>query len=143
MNKNQPATSNIVNVLKDFKDMVELRKYTEAQAVVISQLQERLSDSERENRSLRKSLDQYNGSFQIDVTPEEIIVIEQIDYLQKASAQRALTIEEVKKLDLLIKNLNLIKSQPTQIVANAKDKHQSLPEADLIEIASISEQSDT
>ncbi len=49
------------------------------------------------------------------------------------SSQRALTLEEIKKLDLLVKNLNLIKNQPTTIISETKQLNVS--DAKLIEIA--------
>lgn len=68
------------------------------------------------------------------VSPEELICVEQIQILQNRSAQRELSLEEVKKLDYLIKNLRLIKDQSTENLATPK--YREVTEADLVAIAS-------
>lgn len=133
----------IVTVMKDFKNHIELKRFAEAQHNTISLLQEKLSSLELENKQLKDLLvhtnkDVYvNKAIQIDITSEESIIVEQIDFLRQASMVRVLSIEEIKKLDILIKNLNLIKSQPTTIVGEAKPLN--ITEAKLIEIAAHKE----
>ena len=48
------------------------------------------------------------------VTPEEQIIDEQIRQLSQISNRGELTLEEIKKLDLLIKNKRLLNDQSTQ-----------------------------
>lgn len=63
---------------------------------------------------------------------EELVCIEQINILKEHSRKRELDINEVKKLDLLIKNLRLIRSQPTEAdSASFRD----VTEVDLVAIA--------
>lgn len=69
-----------------------------------------------------------------NITPEELICVEQINILQNRSAQRELSLEEVKKLDYLIKNLRLIKEQSTANLASAT--YRDVTEEDLVAIAS-------
>lgn len=52
----------------------------------------------------------------IPSSDEEIICIEQINVLKSKSASRELSLDEVKRLDLLIKNLRLIRSQSTNAI---------------------------
>lgn len=68
------------------------------------------------------------------VSPEELICVEQIRILQNRSAQRELSLEEVKKLDYLIKNLRLIKEQSTENLASTV--YRDVTEDDLVAIAS-------
>lgn len=97
---------------------------------------------ERENKDLKKQVEQLKNQLAQQtlghhVTPEEIVCIEQIEVLRNRSAQRELSLEEVKKLDLLIKNLRLIKEQSTENVSSPKWRDVS--EDALVAIASKSE----
>ncbi len=69
--------------------------------------------------------------------PGEKICIEQIDRLEKLSSDRQLTLEEVKRLDLLVKNLKLIREEST-VILNAR-RIDSLKESDLVAIATKSD----
>lgn len=62
--------------------------------------------------------------------PEEMICIEQIDILRSASAKRELSLDEVKRLDLLIKNLRLLREQSTQVIESVD--YTNMKEADLV-----------
>lgn len=66
------------------------------------------------------------------ITPEEMICVEQIDVIKQKSSQRELSLDEVKRLDILIKNLRLIKDQSTQAVDH-KD-YRNVKELDLVAI---------
>jgi hypothetical protein len=52
----------------------------------------------------------------LGISAEEHICIEQLNILKQRSDTRELNLEEVKRLDLLIKNLRLIREQSTNIV---------------------------
>lgn len=67
----------------------------------------------------------------IPLTDEEIICIEQIKMI-RAQSKRELSLDEVKRLDLLIKNLRLIREQSTQVI-DTKD-YMNMKEADLVAI---------
>lgn len=143
MSKSQQGSSNIITVMKDFKNELELRRFAEAQHKTITMLQEKLSLLEHENKHLKEMLVHnpiVKNPIRIEITPEETIITEQIEFLRQASYQRVLTIEEVKKLDLLVKNLKLIKSEPTTIIGE-KPKG-NVTEAQLVEIASKHEPND-
>lgn len=68
----------------------------------------------------------------LDVAPEELICLEQIKLIENTSRARELTLDEVKKLDLLIKNLRLIKNQSTE---NLNPSYRDVSEAELVAIA--------
>lgn len=67
------------------------------------------------------------------LAPEEVICIEQIEILKRASMVRELSLDEVKRLDLLVKNLRLIREQSTQVI-DTKD-YTKVEEHDLLAIA--------
>ncbi|MDW8347318.1 MAG: hypothetical protein RML94_10205 [Bacteroidia bacterium] len=67
------------------------------------------------------------------ISSEELICMEQIEQLKFASSKRELTLEEVKKLDLLVKNLRLIREQSTQVIDLTTE---GVSEDELIRIAS-------
>lgn len=110
----------------------ELKEFAQAQHLLIEKLL-------HENKFLKDRLSQMEGLV-TNPTPEEIICVEQIDILKKTSRLRELTLEEVKRLDLLIKNLRLVKEQSTENVATPK--YREVTEADLVAIASSSSTED-
>jgi phosphoribosylanthranilate isomerase len=99
--------------------------------------QELLEQLIKENEQLKEKLSNEKpavSSLIIDNgNTEELVCIEQIKILQLHSQKRELDINEVKKLDLLIKNLRLIRSQPTE---NTNTNYRDVSELDLISIAS-------
>jgi len=69
------------------------------------------------------------------VTPEEAICVTQIRFIYETSQDRELTLEEVKKLDLFVKNLKMIRGEIIELPK--KNKVDGLSSTKLIEIASI------
>lgn len=67
------------------------------------------------------------------VTPEEMICMEQIKILHERSTQRELTLDDVKRLDILVKNLRLIREMSNNTIDVSS--HGSVEEADLVRIA--------
>lgn len=71
-------------------------------------LHNRIAELEAENKSLKLQL-------QLKLTPyissEEMICIEQISMLKEASANRQLSLDEIKRLDLLIKNVRIVRGE--------------------------------
>lgn len=97
---------------------------------------ETINKLRQENETLKQKVFQLEHliSFQATVTPEELVCARQIQILKNTSDQRELTLDEVKRLDLLIKNLRLIKDQSTENVSNPQ--YRDVTEADLVRIAS-------
>lgn len=67
-------------------------------------------------------------------TPEETIIEEQIRVLEGFSAGRALTLEEVKTLDILIKNKTILQGKKP-IEPDWRDVSEKTPEAELLRLA--------
>ena len=115
----------------------ELKQFSEQLTKIVDKLQQ-------ENAFLKEKLNQLesfakNGpSLGIQkVATEELICMEQIEILRNKSHGRELTLDEVKRLDLLVKNLRLSREQATQVVDTMD--YQSVTEDDLVAIASQSE----
>lgn len=94
-------------------------------------LNNRIAELEAENNSLKLQL-------QIKLVPhissEEMICIEQIALLREASANRQLSLDEIKRLDLLIKNVRIVRGENKPIDVEVS----SSTEAELLALVSNS-----
>ena len=139
----------VIELFNQFKTKMEKERFIEQQHNTILTLTAQKNKLQAEVDHLKELL---LGSTQllapeqpverIIVTPEEALIESQISILQNRSLGTELTLEDVKKLDLLLKNKNLIKASDPSIKAESKkvDK-QSLSHAELIQIASIKQDS--
>jgi phosphopantetheine adenylyltransferase len=73
-------------------------------------------------------------------SPEEIVCVKQLEILADKSKQRELSLDEVKKLDILVKDLRLIREQSTQVIHTAD--YRDVKEMDLVAIARNSTEED-
>lgn len=111
------------------KSKKDLEQFSVAQETTIYKLQ-------KENEFLKEKLshlEQLLVKQSTQISPEEMICVEQISMIKQKSSGRELSLDEVKRLDILIKNLRLIKDQSTQAVDH-KD-HRNLKEIELVAIA--------
>lgn len=138
--------SNLIDITELRKQMLEERSleewliFAKQQASVIETYQQQLKTLHNKNHQLENLLmTKFTEPLITHLTPEEKICIEQINRLEEVSSQRALILDEVKRLDLLVKNLKLIREESTIIVNQKPD---SLKEADLVAIIRSSETPD-
>lgn len=123
---------------KQFDEKVkekDLQEFATSQQKLIEKLlleNKKLQDKTEHLEQVLASLTKLEGSVQ-RITPEEIICIEQINLLHKRSTGRELSLEEVKRLDLLIKNLRLIREQSTQVIEATS--YREVKEEDLVRLA--------
>jgi phosphopantetheinyl transferase (holo-ACP synthase) len=109
-------------------------KFIETQHKTIEQLCKQIEALKEKNTHLENVLKAVvKPGLVSEVTQEELICIEQIDIIKNRSSQRELTTDEVKKLDLLIKNLKLLRQESTVIMS--KSSYKSLPEDELLALA--------
>ena len=133
MTKNSSKT--IKTIAGDFKNYVELKSFCED----LYKAHEKLLE---ENKLLRSQLGEVESqsSFLTDslITNEERICLVQIEKLREDSEKRKLSLEEIKMLDLLNKNLRLIRGESTSNLSRGKDvtNTKSLSTLKLMEIAS-------
>lgn len=131
--------STIISIEDLRKDFLEKTKAKDVREFMHKQ-QQLLESLIKQNEQLKLQLSQANDIIKQLGQPlslnkeneEELICIEQINILKQRSAQRELDINEVKKLDLLIKNIRLIRSQPTD---NIKTDYKDVSEVELVAIA--------
>lgn len=126
---------NLDNMRKDFELLAkeqDKEQFAIAQQMLINKLQQDIATLQLKNNQLEYLLKQ-NFSLSNKLSPEEMICMEQIDILRSASNNRELSLDEVKRLDLLIKNLRLIREQSTQVI-NSVD-YNTVVEDDLVAIA--------
>jgi|CXWK01.1.fsa_nt_gi hypothetical protein len=114
-------------------DIKSLSKKTKKELESINDVE--LFKLKQENSLLREKILSLESilSKPLAVTPEELICVEQIDIIKQKSAGRELSLDEIKRLDLLIKNLRLVKEQSTQTIEH-KD-YRNVKEVDLVAIA--------
>lgn len=119
-----------------FESSEELQKYCDNQFLIIQKLQSRVKSLEEEIAHFKAvESSQERGLNASELPVEQLICEMQIKKLERAAMDRELTLEETKRLDLLVKNLHLIRD------ANAKPAEEpkpleDIPMAQLILIAS-------
>jgi len=89
-----------------------------------------------ENNTLKEKIVQLESFLSLQqtaITNEELICTEQISLIKSKSSNRELSLDEVKRLDILIKNLRLIRNQATD--ASDEKDYRNVKEADLVAIA--------
>lgn len=132
--------NNIVDISqlrKDFELKVknkELKEFAEVQHTIIEKLlQENKNLIEKVTHLEQLLTDISKNNMVSHISPEEMICLEQISLLKQKSNARDLTLEETKKLDILVRNLKLIREEST-IIVNQVDPS-GIKEAELVAIA--------
>lgn len=127
--QNQNECSSIDTLAQEFLIKSEVLK-----------LKEQLEQKDKEIAHLKQLLMSYSPLVgQADVAPvtdEEIIALKQLERLKKTALERELTLDEVKRMDLLVKNKRLAQGNATNINDNKKDLPKDVTPAQLIQIAS-------
>jgi uncharacterized protein (UPF0210 family) len=108
---------------------------------IIEKLEKEIEKLRTENEHLRAVLSLKIASKPLVVVKpiEQTICETEIEKLKKVSEQRSLNLEETKRLDLLIKNLNLTKEANRGSKSSDKGLPEGITEKDLENIASIPE----
>jgi len=75
----------------------------------------------------------------LEVSTERSIAEVQLEKLREIAMDRLLTPDETKQFDLLVKNIMLIRGQPTSINAHSQQVEQ-LSEAELVALAIVPEE---
>lgn len=134
----------IIELCNEFKTEMERTQFIAKQHQAILQLMAKNKQLESEIVHLKELLVNSTPLLVSDskveriiVTPEEALIERQIDMIQQRAYSTELTLEDTKKLDLLIKNKRLAKEQSTTINGESKKvEKKSLTKAELILIAS-------
>lgn len=111
--------------MSDIKNIIDLNKDFQANLPSIEFIDKLKSENivlRQKVQQLEEMLMSSRESLSLNVSPEEQICVKQIDSLNRISNDRDLTLEEIKKLDFLVKNLKLIRKEANSIVEmTAKD----------------------
>jgi hypothetical protein len=107
---------------------------------VIAELRLEIREKDEEIKRLKEALEKAimsNSNFMNPINDEEEIALIQIQKLKQLSRERALTLEEVKILDFLVKNKRLAQEQVTTI-KGVKPVSPELGKKDLLKLVSPS-----
>lgn len=139
------STNNVIDlveVFKTFQNEAEKQHFIQAQFNAMLDLQQKIKVLEEENLHLKELLvtnvPSLNIPLPIIITPEEYLIDEQISILEERGRQKGLelTLEEIKKLDLLLKNKKMIKDGKEIVPTTSKPVKGKLSTKDLALIAS-------
>lgn len=115
--------SDIIDIGDLRKSLVEktekkdLSEFAEKQQEIIERYQFEIKILKEKNQHLEHLLTSLsNGEMVKQVTPEEMICIEQIQILKSKSSQRELSLDEAKRLDLFVKNLKVIRGEVSKVI---------------------------
>jgi DNA-binding transcriptional regulator/RsmH inhibitor MraZ len=114
-------SAQIITLAGAFKTQKDLQEYCDSQFVAMRAAIEKIKSLQDEVTHLQQLLASTTplisdeNTTRIIVTPEAALVDAQIQLLQRAAMTRQMSLEEVKTLDLLIKNKRLLSGDPTTI----------------------------
>ena len=128
-----------------FENSIDLQQYCDAQYLTLQKQNEQIKKLQDEISHLKRILAStplVDGDIVriVASTEQEICEIE-IQRLKETSMQRGLTLEETKRLDLLVKNLFLSKEQAKDVVPSFRN-FSNISNDTLIQIASTPEPSE-
>lgn len=122
---------------RTFKDSQELREYCDAQYHTLEAANAKIGQLQDEISHLKDLVATSSQIIQPNprhgISNEQIICEAQLTFLSKKASERELTLEETKKLDLLVKNLRLLQGKSTSIEAEFRN----ISDESLLQIASI------
>ncbi len=124
-----------------FKDILQLTAFAEAQHKTIDKLTKRCTELQEEVEHLKtlissttELLPKEQNVTKIIVSKEEAVLDAQINLLYQRALDKELTLEETKKLDLLIKNKEAIKEKSIPAKSKKFDR-KDVSDAELILLA--------
>lgn len=110
----------------EFRTQRELLAYANTQYLAMHSMLEKVKELESKNKHLEEMLDSVSVQ-PIIKTIDQCIVEEQIERLREISLARQLSNEEIKSLDVLIRNRLLLSGQATTIPGQEKKKKDLSP----------------
>lgn len=126
----------------EFKSFKEMQEYADKQYIVLQNvlqdnkaLQEEVEHLKKLLFDATKIIEAEENCERIIKTPAEIACEIQLEKIQQIAMQRELSLEETKKLDLLVKNQRLMKGDSTTIEGKSKKLRGDIEHAKILEIA--------
>lgn len=128
----------------EFATAADLQDYCNKQYIALTKSIEEIKKLTEEVNHLKSLLQSVESEYPVErviISKEEALIDSQIDLIaSRAIGISELTLEDVKKIDLLYKNKALLKEQGRTIAAvKKKPPNSSLSNAELIQIASVNE----
>lgn len=117
------------STIQQFKDFASLQQLVESQKRTIDELTQKVASLQDENLQL-KSLHENTASLfgNAAISNEELICLKQIQDMKQLSDSRPLTLDETRRLDILIKNLQTVRATGKKDSGNSFN---NLPVAEL------------
>lgn len=110
-----------------FKDIVEMREYANAQYNTIVTQSKKITQLEEEIRHMKRLLAEATpllpvstDSSSLHVNDEEFIARTEIKKLRDVSMSRELTLEECRRLEVFFKIITQLSNQPKKLVIDTK-----------------------
>jgi hypothetical protein len=141
--------------LQEGLTLEELQAYCNSQYAAIHRLSRRVNELEIENSHLKTLLEAAASHAPIVLAPssahtpapapvqmersaEQLICEMELEKLKTSALERELSLEEVKRMDLLVKNLYLSKGKNTAILGKSRRVSEAnISEAELLAITSL------
>lgn len=126
------------DINSQFKDYALLEQKCVDLAQIINQLKYELTNKEEEISHLKgllESLFPSSNDIVLQLSDEELIADIQLRKIREAAKNRDLTLDEIKKFDLLVKNKRLAKGDAT-VIETKKNQFDHLNKKEIIQIAS-------
>ena len=124
--------NNVIDI-NELKDVAEWRLYAESLFVALQKSEELTSQLNEKIEHLEELLSA-NAPKLAPIPIEQLICELQIKKLYDKGMAQELSLEETKRLDLLVKNLYLTKGQATEIVSNLGAISDKVSDSDLIRV---------
>lgn len=116
--------SDLINTIKPKNELELAQEKALELGYKVAELMDQLEKKTQEIQHLKQLLNgvvpNIGEASPLILTDEEIIADMQIQRLKESSMTRELTLDEVKRLDLLIKNKRLVRGDATEIPGKAK-----------------------
>lgn len=134
--------TNVADFTQKFKTQKELQEYARAQFLTLLQANKRIEHLETENTHLKSQIEamkvrsEEKPEIRLQSNEQDLCEIE-IKRLKDIALERALTLEETKRMDLLVKNLYLAKGKPTPSGAKGRKTEEPLTDSELIKLATL------
>lgn len=135
----------VKKILETFKTNAELEAYLQAQQESLISVSKKINELQHENENLRKQAQNLNTEKNSErtlylkdqeYTDTEIICINQLERLRVLAEERAFTLEEAKRVEILTKVLDQVRKTDKK-EENTKD----VPTEELLRIVNVGDES--
>lgn len=140
------SITNVTTLYEQFKTDIEKQEFIKAQHITITDLLKKNKQLQDENAHLKELV---SGAVpliapaiapvveKIVVSPEEALLDSQIEAIQIRSYGKELSLEDVKKLDILLKNKKILKDEQKAILINKPSPLSSLSHNELLQLVQV------